>query len=411
MTQCRRLFGFALLFLLLPTLTFAAMEIHPRLSVEEEYTDNLYLDDRDEEEDWITTIEPGISLTYDNRSIEAVVDYSLRYRAYKNNDEENLDKFKDMQRADASVLFFGGRPFTLRITETISRVALDERDDFEFNEVENRSTLYDLSVVPEYRWQIMPTLSLVTDYTYHRLDYVEPEGDDSEEHRGRISLVKVVSPRTDVFLRYGYTVHQSDEDADDFDRQDFTAGFSWQVGARTRLSLEGGYADVEYDSGLEADSLTWLADLTYQLNEAVVLTLMYAEDFSLTAEDGLTESREASLTADYTRESLTASTTVYWRNLDYLQEQREDEALGIRGSLGKPLGRALTLNLDAEYETAQFDDLVEEDVDRFTIGPSLDYAYRRFLASLGYRYRINESDIDVNNYTNNIVFINGSIRF
>ena len=410
MIRCGRFVGCALVFLLLPALAPAAMEIHPRLSVEEEYTDNLYLDDANEEEDWITTVEPGLSLTYDNRSIEAVVDYSLRYRAYKNNDEENLDEFRDMQRADASVLLFGGRPFSLRVTETISRVALDERDDYEFNDVENRSTLYDLTVLPEYRWQIMPTLSLVTDYTYHRLDYVESRGNDSEEHRGRISLVKLVSPRTDVFLRYGYTAHQSDDD-EEFDRQDVTAGLSWQLGARTNLSMEGGYADVEYDSGYTTESLTWLADLSYQLSEAVSFSLVYSEDFSVTAEDGLTERREAELSAHYTRESMTASTTVFWRNLDYLQEQREDEFLGIRGTLAKPLGRALTLNLDAEYANVQFDDVVEEEADRFTLGPSLEYAYRRFLASLGYRYRVNASDVDSNDYTNNIVFINGSVSF
>ena len=67
---------------------WAEIEIHPRLTVEEEYNDNIFLDSRNEEEDWITTIQPGISLDYRNRSVEATVDYSLRYRFYKDNSEK-----------------------------------------------------------------------------------------------------------------------------------------------------------------------------------------------------------------------------------------------------------------------------------------------------------------------------------
>src|SRR6056297_1355712 len=96
----------ALLCMVLPVSAMAAMEIHPRLSLEQEYNDNIDLTADNEEEDWITTIEPGINLQYDNRSLEGTVDYALRYRFYKDNDEDNLDTFKDVQRADASLLFF-----------------------------------------------------------------------------------------------------------------------------------------------------------------------------------------------------------------------------------------------------------------------------------------------------------------
>ncbi|MDA3808286.1 MAG: hypothetical protein PF440_10315, partial [Thiomicrorhabdus sp.] len=121
---------------------WATMEVHPRLTLAEEFNDNIFLSSANEEEDWITTVEPGISLSYDNRSVAATVDYSLRYRFYSNNSDESLDKFKDVQRADATVLFFGGRPFTLRLAETISREAIDARDDNVFNDIENRSTVY-----------------------------------------------------------------------------------------------------------------------------------------------------------------------------------------------------------------------------------------------------------------------------
>lgn len=398
-----------LIALLWPSGVWAALEFHPYLTVEEEYNDNINLSSSNEEEDWITTLQPGISLTYDNRSVAAMVDYSLRYRFYKNNDEDNLDEFEDVQRANASALFFGGRPFTLRVSETITREALDARDDYTYSDAD-RSTLYHLTVLPEYNWRLTPTFSLVFGYGYDRLDYADTRGNDSEEHSGRVSLVKTLSATSDVFARYEYTAHQSD-DEEEFDRQDYTLGLTQQLGVRTTLSLEGGYSEVEYDSGYDTDSTTWLVDLGYRLSEALSFALAYSQDFTLTAEDGLTESQEASLTGNYRKDSMAASASIFWNTSDYVRENREDEAIGIRCDLSKPLVSNLTANFDAEYEHAQFDDVVDEDVDRVTLGTSLDYLFRRFTASLGYRYRINESDIDTNDYTNNIVTLSGSVRF
>ena len=395
------------------TSLWAAAEFHPYLTVEEEYNDNIYLSDSGEEEDWITRIEPGVRFTYTNRSVAATLDYSLHYSIYKDNSDENLNDFKDVQRADASVLFFSGRPFTLRLTETISREALDERDrGADYNEIVNRSTVYHTTVTPEYRLQLVPTFSLVFGYTYDRFDYVESQGIDTAEHEGRVSLVKEMSANSQLYARYAYSVLQSDEAADEYDRHDYTVGLTQHIGGRTTLSLEGGYGDVEYDSGLDTDSLTWLVNVTYQLSEPLAFNLGYSQDFETTALDGLTKLREANLGATYTRDTLTASAELFWNNSDYVRQNREDEAYGFRFDVTKPLARALTVSFDGEYERSQYDDPgVSEDVDRYTVGTSLDYAYRRFVASLGYRYRINESDDDNNDYANNIVTLSGTVRF
>ncbi len=250
----------------------------------------------------------------------------------------------------------------------------------------------------------MPTFSLVFGYTYDRSDYVDPRGDDVEEHEGRISLVKQLSADSEVFARYAYAIQFSDDSAEEFDRQDYTLGITQKLGGRTTLSMEGGISQIEYDSGYDTDGTNWLVNIAYRLSEPVTISLAYTQDFTDTATDGLTETQEASLRAAYTKESLSASTELFWNNSDYVRDDREDEAYGLRLDFAKPLARAVTANFDAEYERAEYDDLgTNEEIDRLTLGASLEYEYRRFLASLGYRYRINESDIDNNDYTNNNV--------
>ena len=390
--------------------SWAAAEIHPRITVGEEYNDNIYLDNTDEE-DWITTVQPGLSLTYNNRSLEATIDYSMRFRFYKNNSDENQDKFKDVQRGNATLLFFPGRPFTLRLSEDISSVTLDERsNNADYNEVENRSLLYHSTVAPEYNWQLTSTFSMVFGYIYDRNDYVDSRGNDTEAHEGHFSLVKQVSATTEVFARFAYIDHNSDDIDDEFKQQDYTLGVNQQLGKRVSGTIEGGYSRVDQKTSSTDDNSHWLVDLSYHLSEPVTLTLAYSQNYEVTPEDGLIESQQASFGANYTRESLTASTALFWNKSKYVRENREDEGAGIRFDLAKPLSRTLTANLNGEYEHSKYDD-PDEKADLYTLGTSLDYSYHRFLISLGYIYRKNDSDLGANEYTNNVVTLDGTMRF
>ena len=112
-------------------------------------------------------------------------------------------------------------------------------------------------------------------------------------------------------------------------------------------------------------------------------------------------------TAEYVRESLTASTTLFWDEYDYLEDDRNDEGYGIRCGLFKPLGKTLTTKFTTEYRKSKYTD-PDEEVDLFTLGGSLDYTYHRFLISLGYIYRRNDSDRSYSNYTS--IFTTCAIR-
>ena len=311
------------------SVSFAAIEIHPQVMLSEEYDDNIYLSDNNEEEDWITTFRPGISLVYTSRSVDASADYSLLYRFYKNNNDENEDDLEDIQRASASMTLFSGRPFTVRASQTITREVLDDRDaSADYDDLEDRSTVYHTTVTPEYRYQVTPTFSVTTAYTYDFIAYVEPEGNDTQEHTGTLTLTKTLSSRADVFLRYAYRILNAKDSAEEFDRQDYYAGFTYQIGSRTSVSAEGGFSDVEYDSGYTTDSTNWSVDLSYAVSEALTYSLIYERDFVVTALDGLTESQEVSFNVAYQRESMSADGRIYWRNSDYIRESREDDIYG-----------------------------------------------------------------------------------
>ena len=416
---------------------WSAFEIHPRVTLAEEYNDNIYLDrDGINEEDMITTVEPGFNLTYDSRSLEAVVDYSARFRFYKNNSSNDQDTLKKASRGSATLSFFSDRPFTLLISETVTNEARDQRaSNADYNESENRTILYHTIVNPQYSWQLTRTFSLVFGYTYERNDYVDPSGNDNRngydnsggndtvDHIGQFSMVKQVSATTEVFARFTYTDHQTegsfedygqpdppDDDLDDYNQQDYTVGISQQLGSRTTVALEGGYSYVDFDSGSNTDNPNWLGNITYRLSEPVTFTLAYSRSFENTTDDGLIDRRDASFGANYVRESLTVSPELFWYKSNYEVEDREDKGYGVRLAVSKSLSRALTFDFHTEYEQDKYTD-PDEEVDIFTVGGSLDYTYHRFLISLGYVFRNSDSDLYYSDYTNNVVTLNGTMQF
>ncbi len=392
---------------------FAAFEFHPRFSVSEEYNDNLYLAENNQQEDWITIISPGFRLLYDNRSIDANIDYSLRYKIYKNNSDDNQDKFKDIQRANASVLLFGGRPFTLRLSERITRDQLDDSERYaEYNDVVNRSTVYRTSIAPEYRQSLGQTLTLVLGYTYNRVDWVDPVGDDTQEHIGRVSLEKNLSTATTIFGSYAYRVMASDAPEDEFDRNDYSVGVRQQLGKRMSLSGEFGYSTVEYDIDGDTDSMTWNFSADYQMTAAILLRLSLSQDFVVSATNGLTKIHEVTAGLGYKKDAIDGSADFYWSKTDYIRLDRQDTAYGVRFGMSDQLSNYFTVHANGELEFAEYQELArDEDVYRYSLGTSLDYTYRRFLVSCGYRYRVNNSDIDTNDYRNNVVTLSGTVRF
>ena len=74
-------------FLNFSTASAANVDFTPRISVSEEYTDNLDLDASNEKEDFITTITPGFTLDIDARSSGLILSYDAGYSFYDEYDE------------------------------------------------------------------------------------------------------------------------------------------------------------------------------------------------------------------------------------------------------------------------------------------------------------------------------------
>jgi hypothetical protein len=379
------------------------------MSLEEQFNDNLFLSDSHPQRDLITTVRPGIVLNYKAPASEIALDYSLNYQFYRTHSEQNQDRFVDVQRTTGSALFFGGRPFHLLMTGTISRENLDTRNNSTaFNDLVNKSTVYHLTVAPEYRRQLLPSLSLVFGYVYDRIEVIDAVK-DSEGHTGSLSLEKQLSSNTLVSGNYRYLQQQTDVD-DNYNQQDYTLGLTQQFGPRLSGRAEAGVSLVDYATRGKQTSPNWLVGLSYQFTPPLSMKLELAQKFQLSSFDGLNKSRSATAGLSYAREKIGGNAELYWNDAEFVQDAREDQALGARFKLHLLFSKAAFCDLDVNFERANFTPN-DEQVDRYGAGGDLGFEYRRFLLTNGYHFQISNSDRPARDYRNMIVSLNATMRF
>ena len=168
------------------------------------------------------------------------------------------------------------------------------------------------------------------------------------------------------------------------------------------------YEDIDDDQ----QSLTWSADISYRLSAPITLALMFSQDFDNSATGGLIKSRDTTFSIDYVKDSFRTGIAAYWTESKYQRIIRDDKAYGGLFNLSFPLYSNLSTDFSADYEKASYETATsDKDVDNYSLGLSFDYEISRFLTSLSYRYRVNDSEINIDDYTENTVTLSVRIRF
>ncbi|MCP3178155.1 TIGR03016 family PEP-CTERM system-associated outer membrane protein [Desulfuromonas sp. KJ2020] len=395
-------------------LTFASVawgrvDISPRFTLREEYNDNVYLSAHNEQGDFITRAIPGLSLELDSNYLDLSLDYSLHYIFYADLTEENESSLKDVQRAMGTAQILPDRDFTVTLEDHYSRVTIDERDPVvEESLFVNRTNLNRFLANPRYQYRALPGLLAIIGYRFEKLSYQAPEGDDSEAHAGYVDVRKDLSTRFSLLLYYEYREHQA-RITEDYARQDGWVGLEYRLSPRLTLRGHGGQSWINYDDRAEEKTNLWAASLDYTISSYWAVGASYSQEVVNSVTEGLFERKSATVYAS--RHSGVLFELEGHAGQDRYQEtNRQDDVIGGSLSVGMPLVRNTLLRLTGAYDYLEYEP-ERERVHRYGGGPALEYAAQRFSASLGYRYREENSNIDSGDYVNHIAFVEGSFEF
>ena len=162
--------------------------------------------------------------------------------------------------------------------------------------------------------------------------------------------------------------------------------------------------------GTETDNL-------FKISENTFFGFNYGIQFSNSPTSGTYKNQELNLHFA-TGRILKLEIDPYYRDSDYLSSDRKDRSTGITFTLSRPLTRKIYVSIDGTVEKDEF--LSEdEDTRTYSIGSNLDYILNRWLEiSIGYRFNsqdassdISNEELEINDYKNNIVWLQASLTF
>lgn len=399
------IFLMAIFIILYPSLAQARWSLTPRLYVQEQYDDNIFLRETNEQDDFITTVSPGVDLKYETPTEMIDLDYEFQKSFFS--DFSELDFSGHRVRAEARKDFgprFSAsiREFFIRSEEpievtgipvferpTIERpsIRIGKRESytrnivqpgltFRFGETRSIRLRYRNNTLRNKRDDIADreqnaTNALLTFpfnihntievfYEHINQDYdpttppQPPRDFDGDEIRGRYTYH--FDPITSAFIEYRYYERDFDQETTgfvDYKVHDRRLGFSRDLYENLSVSASVGHVLRDADDRDDEEAFSGRLDFSGQykrLGADVYGETGFDEDF-LTAETlGFNEFSRIGFNGRYQLlERLSAQGFFYFERDRFVDLNRRDKLWNIRARLSYELLRWLFLSFDYEY--------------------------------------------------------------
>ena len=350
-------------------------KITPEVILREVYSDNIYLTDTDAEEDFVTSVLPGVDmqLAFTPRSRLEFV-YLGEFDFYK-----NANNFKKDHH-------YGDLNFEYNTTKG-SSFTIGAWGDDSANQPyapDDRSKDYDIKAFyTDFSLKLFSATDFFGMYQHSSRRYDDPI-DRNDNYDRDLVTAGVVNSRSSLFpllLEYRYERQENDDStvgATDFVYQAAYTGFKWRQDRRLSGNLRIGYLWSKYNSTEAFDGWATDTDLEYALT---AFTRILG-----TAYRGVREStRSARETLDY-YVYLGGSVSITYTRLDPFR-----------------------IVIDGRWENKDYRSVniaaPRREDDLYRIGVTTRYRLKDwFSIALGYRYQKNDSNLEVESYNENLVF-------
>ncbi len=236
----------ALIWTFSATVANAAMRktLTPRISIQEQYDDNIDLEPENEDSDWITVASPGISLSLDTLKTTMNLDYEAGFSFYQDDSSRNSTRHQGRIQWDQDLT----RLLSLEVNDTFVRSEdpIVETDGQIEDIRRERSTYYRNTGEASLSCKFGAEDLISAGYRNRYLDDTSSRNEDSLGHEGFLSLDNWFTPRFGIGMTSRYNRGQFEE-ADDFDQYGagLTVNYRWQPSRRVYTRYDFLYHDIE----------------------------------------------------------------------------------------------------------------------------------------------------------------------
>jgi hypothetical protein len=373
-----------------------------RISASEEYDSNIYLQEDNEEDDWITLIGPGLTLTLKTEETEASLNYDIRYADYAQNDEN------DGVRHSLTLTGFKGIPVAEHITLDLDESLYITEDPIEISEDvtserRTRDRYYRNTAGGRINYLFGERDFLYAGFHHIWLKNDDPSVEDSQRYRPMAGMTYWFNIRNGLSLEYSYSRGEF-EVSDDYDQHLSNATYSYRFSPKTQTDLSYTCDSLNYD-GIQEDYIVHTSSLgvSHQISEHISGSVSggyYIIDRER-SDNASGFYGNLNGTFEFEKGTLTLA-----GSSGYRQQFYEAENLGVseywRGSakLNYQLLERLATSLSGFYQQDDYIETVPEQEDN-TLGADCGFIYDLFdwlSASLRFSYRERDSDINQFDY-------------
>lgn len=413
----------------------AELTFTPSIMVREEYNDNIDLTRDNRIEDFITSVNPSLGISLKTSIIELSADYGLHFRFFAKHSDRNETDLTQTQRvkADTTLTVLPDR-FFIKLADVYERVPIDQRRQVAFDSIyANLTDSNRFTANPYLQYPITSTLIFNAGYTFQDIWYDDPEGDDSQSHTATAGLIKQFGERLSLFGNYSYRWYKPQR-TQQYESGTAMVGASVQV--TPKLSVSGSVGQVEYKyeavefspplriidrknrvyyvitelPARTTSSVIWNAQASYLFTERIKLNAGYAQSFADSVNEGNVKSRSLTGSVGYDAK-IPMTLSGFFTDSTYALHQRRDRSAGGVLGLGIPLTSSITLKVDGNFSHLNFDPEGEK-VDRYGVRTGFDFEIvPQGIIGVGYTYNRENSNVDENDYSNNIAFLQARYTF
>jgi len=361
-------------------------QLNPFVQVEGIFESNIYQTATDEEGDFITVISPGIHFQYPTAE-DAPMTFSADYRAdirmYGNDGDSKIDPDGELNTIDQRLgadLFFDlasgvelAAGYAFNATSVAPSAPGDKRDPYKE---------HDLSGSVAYKYADIYKIEFAYDGMFRAFDESEDSEDDITQNDLQLIGFYNLSPILAVLVGGNYAMITREAPFFDSDEWKAYGGFEVDVTGKTTGRLKLGMVGRQFDTDLVDDPTDFYVD--------GVLESEYAEG----------SFAHFRLFREYYDTSVTEETAE--NGLYYISS-------GLSGDIHHVLPTLPNLALLANVSYSK--DVYEEDVnDRedtiWEFGGGVDFKFYKYISlGAGYQYISADSNIDENDYTDNLATV------
>lgn len=356
-----------------------AFLIFPELGITGSYSDNVGFDEDDEDSDFVTEIEPSVSIVsqWSRHLLQLEVGSDIAIHA-----EESDEDFQD---------FFAlgdGRYDISRQTNVVgnaqARLTHEGRDDPEDAGDDELTEIYEFGGGLSINHQINRLgFTLGGDVLRSVFD------DDDEEDRNAnvydllLRTSYEVSPRFDMFVEGRYNIEDRDDNVDDNGIERDTDGYEARIGADLDLTavlfgeVFAGYRvqRFEEDAFDDETGVSFGVDLNWNPTLLTSVGFSGQRDFRPTDEGGAASNfrTEFGVTVDHeVLRNLIVNGEARYQNDDFRGDDREDDSILLGAGATYWINRNLSVNAGYDYSERDSNEAGEDfTVNQFSIGLTL----------------------------------------